>query len=167
MKLRGRAHRFGDDVNTDNIIASKYKAKSTDMRELARHLMEDIDSEFVDRIQAGDFIVAGRNFGSGSSREAAPRVIKEAGIAAVLAPSFARIFFRNGINVGLPLLPVDTSEINNGDELEVDLAAAVVVNLTQGARLQAYTLLPRVMLNIIADGGLAAHIRKHGTFVLD
>ena len=132
---------------------------------MAHHLMEDLDPTFVGRIQRGDFIVAGRNFGCGSSREAAPRVIQAAGIGAVLATSFARIFFRNSINIGLPVLICDTHWISNGDELEVNLATGTVTNRTTGVEIQARPL-PKIMLNIMADGGLAAHIRKHGTFRL-
>jgi len=104
MKLSGKAHRFGDDINTDLIISGKYKFKSLDINDMSTHLMEDIDPAFHSKITKGDYIVAGRNFGCGSSREQAPLVIKAAGISAVVAKSFARIFFRNAINVGLPLI---------------------------------------------------------------
>jgi 3-isopropylmalate/(R)-2-methylmalate dehydratase small subunit len=166
MILRGRAHRFGDDINTDYIISSKYKAQTLRIEDAAKHLMEDIDPGFADRIAAGDIIVAGRNFGCGSSREAAPRVIRAAGIAAVVASSFARIFFRNSINIGLPVLACDTDDIGNGDEIEIDLASGRVRNLSTGAS-KAVQPLPKVMMNVIADGGLVQHIRKHGTYMLD
>jgi len=166
MILRGRAHRFDDDINTDYIISSKYKAQTLRIEDAAKHLMEDIDPGFADRIAPGDIIVAGRNFGCGSSREAAPRVIKAAGIAAVVAASFARIFFRNSINIGLPVLACDTRDIGSGDEIEVDLASGQVRNLSTGAS-KAVQPLPKVMMNVIADGGLVQHIRKHGTYRLD
>jgi 3-isopropylmalate/(R)-2-methylmalate dehydratase small subunit len=166
MILKGRAHRVGDDINTDYIISSKYKAQTLRIEDAAKHLMEDIDPGFADRIAPGDIIVAGRNFGCGSSREAAPRVIKAAGIAAVVASSFARIFFRNSINIGLPVLACDTEDIGNGDEIEIDLAAGRVRNLSTGVS-KAVQPLPKVMMNVIADGGLVQHIRKHGTYMLD
>ena len=166
MILRGRAHRFDDDINTDYIISSKYKAQTLRIEDAAKHLMEDIDPGFADRIAPGDIIVAGRNFGCGSSREAAPRVIKAAGIAAVVAASFARIFFRNSINIGLPVLACDTRDIGSGDEIDVDLASGQVRNLSTGAS-KAVQPLPKVMMNVIADGGLVQHIRKHGTYRLD
>jgi 3-isopropylmalate/(R)-2-methylmalate dehydratase small subunit len=163
MKIAGRAHRFGDDINTDYIIASKYKTVSLDPAELTRYLMEDIDPGFAQRIQLGDIIVAGRNFGCGSSREGAPVVIKSAGIGAVVAQSFARIFFRNAINIGLPVFICDTSAISTGDDLELDLEAGTGRDLATGAIISAAPL-PRAMINVVRDGGLAAHIRKHGTF---
>ncbi len=166
MILRGRAHRFEDDINTDYIISSKYKAQTLRIEDAARHLMEDIDPGFAQRVQPGDIMVAGRNFGCGSSREAAPRVIKAAGIGAVVASSFARIFFRNSINIGLPVLACDTSGIKTGDEIEIDLAGGTVRNLSAGTS-RSVQPLPKVMMNLIADGGLAAHIRKHGTYKLD
>jgi 3-isopropylmalate/(R)-2-methylmalate dehydratase small subunit len=166
MILRGRAHRFEDDINTDYIISSKHKAQTMRIEDAAKHLMEDLDPGFAARIAPGDIIVAGRNFGCGSSREAAPRVIKAAGIGAVVAASFARIFFRNSINIGLPVLACDTSDITTGDEIEIDLAAGSVRNLTRGSA-RSVQPLPKVMMNLIADGGLVAHIRKHGTYQLD
>ncbi|MDI6870210.1 MAG: 3-isopropylmalate dehydratase small subunit [Bacillota bacterium] len=163
--MKGTAHRFGDDVNTDYIISGKYKFKTLDMKELASHVMEDLDPEFASRVKAGDFIVAGRNFGCGSSREQAPLAILYAGVGAVLAKSFARIFYRNAINTGLPVVECDTDQIRAGDELEVDLVNGKVANLTRGVVLPVKPL-PPVMLQILADGGLAEHIRKHGGFAL-
>ncbi len=165
MILRGKAHVFGDDVNTDYIISGKYKFKTLDMDELACHCMEDIDPDFYARVQPGDFIVAGGNFGCGSSREQAPLVIKHAGVSAVLARSFARIFFRNAINKGLPAVECDTAGIEAGDELEVDLGAGRVRNLTRGSEAEI-TPLPAVMMDILAEGGLTAYLRKHGGFEL-
>jgi len=163
MKISGRTHCFGDDINTDYIIASKYKTASLDPRELTRHLMEDIDPGFGQRVRPGDILVAGKNFGCGSSREGAPLVIKAAGISVVVAPSFARIFFRNAINIGLPLFVCDTAGISTGDELDIDLEAGTGRNRSTGATIEAAPL-PKVMINIVKDGGLAAHIRRHKTF---
>lgn len=160
-RLYGRAFRFADNVNTDYIISGKYKFKTLDMNELARHLMEDIRPGFYEEIQKGDFIVAGENFGSGSSREQAPLVIKAAGIGAVIAQSFARIFFRNAINVGLPVVECDTSRIEEGDELQVDLEKGWVYDITKDLRIPS-TPLPPIMVRILNDGGLAEHIKKHG-----
>ena len=165
MQLRGLAHKFGNDINTDYIIPSKYKARITDPMELAKHVLEDADPTFYSRLTRGDFIVAGNNFGMGSSRETAPRVIKDSGVAAVLAKGFARIFFRNSINVGLPVVECDTSRIEQGDTLEVDLVAGVVRNVTRGIDI-AVAPLPAVMVELLNDGGLVEHFRKHGTFNL-
>lgn len=165
MKFCGKAHKFGDDVNTDYIISGKYKFKTLDMRELASHVMEDLDPDFARKVKPGDFIVAGKNFGCGSSREQAPLAIKYADVSAVLAKSFARIFYRNAINTGLPVVECDTDRIEAGDELEVDLEKGVIRNLTQGTEI-AIKPLPGVMLRILSDGGLAAHFRKHGGFNL-
>jgi len=164
--LTGKAHKFGDDVNTDYIISGKYKFKTLDMRELATHVMEDLDPEFYSKITPGDFIVAGRNFGCGSSREQAPLAIKHANISAVIAKSFARIFYRNAINTGLPVIECDTDLIDPGDELVVDMAAGYIRNVTKDTVIQIRPL-PRVMLKILEDGGLAAHFIKYGTFNFD
>jgi 3-isopropylmalate/(R)-2-methylmalate dehydratase small subunit len=165
MVLKGKAHIFGDDVNTDYIISGKYKFKTLDMDELACHCMEDVDPDFSTRVQSGDFIVAGGNFGCGSSREQAPLVIKHAGVSAVLARSFARIFFRNAINKGLPAVECDTSGIQAGDELEVDLGSGRVTNLTRGTE-AAITPLPAVMMDILTEGGLTEYLKRHGGFEL-
>jgi len=165
MILKGRAHIFGDDVNTDYIISGKHKFKTLDMKELACHCMEDIDPDFTDKVRPGDFIVAGINFGCGSSREQAPLVIKHSGVGAVLARSFARIFFRNAINKGLPVVECDTSGIQAGDELEIDLDAGKVTNLTRGETLEVNPL-PGVMMDILQQGGLADYLKKHGGFEL-
>lgn len=166
MKFRGRVHKFGNDVNTDYIISGKYKFKTLDMRELAKHAMEDLDPEFSRKVQPGDFVVAGTNFGCGSSREQAPWALIYAGVSAVLAKSFARLFYRNAINCGLPLVECDTDQIEPGDELEVDLAQGVIRNLTRGAELSIKPL-PGVMIKILQDGGLVNHFQKHKTFNFD
>lgn len=166
MILKGRVHRFGDDINTDYIISGRYKFKTLDLKELATHLMEDIDPDFYKRIKPSDFIVAGKNFGCGSSREQAPLAIKYAGIAAVLAKSFARIFYRNAINVGLPLVEINTERFKDGDEIEVDLEKGLVRNFTQGFELK-FPSYPDIMRKILEDGGLVEHFKKHGKFKLD
>jgi 3-isopropylmalate/(R)-2-methylmalate dehydratase small subunit len=165
-RMQGKAHVFGNNINTDYIISGKYKFKSTDMKDLSTHLMEDIRPNFHKEIEKGNFIVGGTNFGMGSSREQAPLVIQAAGISAVLAQSFARIFFRNCINVGLPVIECDTSQISEGDELSVDLESGTVINRTTGQHIKAVPL-PAVMVKILNEGGLAEHFQKHGGFNLD
>jgi 3-isopropylmalate/(R)-2-methylmalate dehydratase small subunit len=160
MKLKGRAHKYGADVNTDVIIPARYL--HTDDRALwVTHCMEDIDTGFVKRVNPGDFIVATTNFGCGSSREQAPIVIKEAGVSAVIASSFARIFFRNAINIGLPILesPEASEATEMGDELEVDLVTGEIRNLTKGKTFQAKPY-PDFMKGIIEKGGLIAYTKE-------
>jgi 3-isopropylmalate/(R)-2-methylmalate dehydratase small subunit len=161
MVLKGKAHKFGDDVNTDYIISGRYKFKTLDMKELARHVMEDLDPGFYDRLQEGDIVVAGSNFGCGSSREQAPMALKEAGVAAILARSFARIFFRNAINNGLPAVACDTSNIEDGDLLEIDLESGRVSDLTREEELETGEM-PEVMIEILESGGLVSYVREHG-----
>jgi len=161
--LYGKVYRFGDNINTDYIISGKYKFKTLDMNELSKHVMEDIRPGFYKEVEKGDFMVAGENFGCGSSREQAPLVIQAAGIGAVLAQSFARIFFRNAINVGLPVVECDTSDIDEDDELKVDLEGGWVYNVTKDKRIPS-TPLPPIMVRILNDGGLAEHLKKDGGF---
>jgi 3-isopropylmalate/(R)-2-methylmalate dehydratase small subunit len=164
MKFAGIAHKVGSDVNTDLIISGRYKFKTLDDKELAKHVMEDLDPEFYKKLSPGDFIVAGRNFGCGSSREQAPLAIKYAGVSAVIAESFARIFFRNAVNIGLPVVECkDAGKITEGDELDVDLGAGVIRNKTKGVELTVKPL-PDFMVKILSDGGLVAHFRKYGGF---
>jgi 3-isopropylmalate/(R)-2-methylmalate dehydratase small subunit len=166
MLLKGYSYKIGDDVNTDYIISGRYKFAVSDMKELAKHIMEDIDPTFYSRLKPGaSFLVAGKNFGMGSSREQAPLVIKEAGIVGVVAKSFARIFYRNAINIGLPLIEADTEDISENDELEIDLEAGELRNLTKKTRTKI-TPLPPVMRKLLADGGLVEHFKKHGTIKL-
>lgn len=165
MILRGWAHRLGNDVSTDDVIASKYKSTTMNMEEMAKHLMENVDPNFIKKVVPGNFIVGGTNFGCGSSRETAPRVIKAAGISAVLAKGFARIFFRNAINTGLPVVECDTVNIDEGDQLEVDLSAGSVQNISKKTVLKVAPL-PSVMLELLNDGGLSEHFKKHGNFHL-
>jgi 3-isopropylmalate/(R)-2-methylmalate dehydratase small subunit len=160
--LYGKVHRFGDNINTDYIISGKYKFKTLDMNKLAHHVMEDIRPDFYNEVEKGDFIVAGENFGGGSSREQAPLVIQAAGVGAVLAKSIARIFFRNAINVGLPVVECDTSEIEEGDELKIDLVGGWVHNVTKDKKIPS-TPLPEVMVRILNAGGLADYLKKEGS----
>jgi 3-isopropylmalate/(R)-2-methylmalate dehydratase small subunit len=166
MKVSGKAWKFGDGISTDHIAPGRLFHLRSNLPELARHVMEDARPEFAAKVQPGDLIVGGRNFGQGSSREHAPLAIKIAGVGAILAKSFARIFFRNCVNVGLPALIVDTDRINEGDSLEIDLAAGRIRNLTTGQELTAPPL-PPVMQRIIADGGLVEHVKKHGRLVIE
>ncbi len=159
--LRGRAHKFGDNINTDYIISGRYKFKALNSRELARHLLEDIDSDFNKKTTPGDFIVAGENFGCGSSREQAPLAIKYAGIGAVLAKSFARIFYRNAINIGLPIVQTNTEKIESGDELEIDLALGEVHVIEDNVCLKTQPFQPFI-LDIIEAGGLIEYFKKYG-----
>lgn len=166
MDLKGKTHKFGDDVNTDYIISGRYKFKTLDMRELAKHVMEDLDPDFYSKVNKGDFIVAGKNFGCGSSREQAPLAIINADVSAVIAKSFARIFYRNCINTGLPLVECNTDLIDEDDELQVELDKGVLHNLTKNIDIEI-TPLPPVMLKILSDGGLVEHFKKYGTFNFD
>lgn len=163
MELQGKVHKFGDDVNTDYIISGRHKFKTLDMKELAKHVMEDLDPDFYSKVNKGDFIVGGRNFGCGSSREQAPLAIINADVGAVIAKSFARIFYRNCINTGLPLIECDTDQIDAGDELKIDLEEGVLHNLSKGVDIEI-TPLPSVMLKILSEGGLVEHFKKHGGF---
>ncbi|MDH4210385.1 MAG: 3-isopropylmalate dehydratase small subunit [candidate division WOR-3 bacterium] len=166
MILKGKAWKFGDSISTDLICPGRYFHLRSNLPELAKHVLEDADKEFASKMTEGDFVVAGGNFGLGSSREHAPTIIKLAGVSAVLAKSFARIFYRNAINVGLPLLECDTDKIEQGDEIWVDLATGIIKNKTKDIELTAHPL-PKAMLNILNDGGLLSHIKKHGDFKLD
>ena len=163
--LRGKAFKFGDGISTDHIIPGRHAHIRSNLPELAKHVLEDADPTFVSRVGEGDFIVAGNNFGLGSSREHAPLVIKMAGVSAILAKSVARIFFRNAINLGLPVLVCDTDGINDGDELEIDLSAGTVRDITSGQEL-TFGKIPQVMLHILDAGGLIPYIKKHGDFKL-
>ena len=163
--LRGRAFKFGDSISTDHIIPGRFAHLRSNPPELAKHVLEDADPTFVSRVKEGDFIVAGSNFGLGSSREHAPMVIKMAGVKAILAKSVARIFFRNAINLGLPVLICDTDMINDGDELEIDLGAGTIRDITSGDRFTSGKI-PEVMLHILDEGGLIPYIQKYGDFKL-
>lgn len=159
-KLRGRAWKFGHDIDTDVIIPARY-LNTSDPAELARHCMEDADPSFAARVQPGDIIVAGKNFGCGSSREHAPLAIKACGVSCVIAASFARIFYRNAFNIGLPILesPEAAADIQQGDEVEVDLGSGTITNLTRGRQYRAAPV-PPFMQEIIAAGGLINYVRR-------
>ncbi len=159
MKFTGKAHKFGADIDTDAIIPARY-LNTSDPAELAKHCMEDADPDFVRKVKPGDIIVAEKNFGCGSSREHAPISIKAAGISCVIAKSFARIFYRNSFNMGLPILeaPEAVDGISDGDELEVDTVKGIIVNRTTGKSYQAQPI-PPFMQELIAAGGLMEYVK--------
>ena len=158
--IQGRVHRYGSDVNTDVIIPARY-LNTDDPDQLAAHCMEDMDADFVKRVKPGDIIVADENFGCGSSREHAPIAIKASGVGAVVAKSFARIFYRNAINIGLPILecPEAAGDAQNGDEMEIEISSGTVRNLTRGKEYQAKPF-PEFMQRLIAAGGLINYAKK-------
>ena len=160
MVLKGRAIKFGDNISTDHITPGRYFHLRSNLEELAKHTLEDADPDFIKKVNPGDFVVGGRNFGLGSSREHAPRVIKISGVSAVLARSFARIFYRNAINVGLPVVECDTDRIDDGDRLEVYLEEGKIRDLTKGKEIP-FPSIPGFMLRMLQEGGLSAHIGKH------
>ncbi|MEW6275967.1 MAG: 3-isopropylmalate dehydratase small subunit [Bacillota bacterium] len=160
MQLQGKAWKFGDDIDTDAIIPARY-LNTTDPEELAGHCMEDADPEFPRKVRPGDIIVAGKNFGSGSSREHAPLAIKAAGVSCVIARSYARIFYRNAFNIGLPIFeaPEAAERIQPGDMLAVDAAKGIIINLSRGEEYRA-TPIPPFMQEIISAGGLINYVKK-------
>ena len=161
--LKGKAHKFGDDITTDHIAPGRLAHLRSNLPELAKHCLEDADLQFTQKVVAGDIVVGGKNFGLGSSREHAPLIIKMNGVSAVLAKSFARIFYRNAINLGLPVLICDTDNIDSGDELEIDLSAGYILNQTKNEK-QTFVPLPAVMLTLLNEGGLIPYIKKNGDF---
>lgn len=158
--LRGNAWKYGDNVDTDVIIPARY-LNTSDPTELARHCMEDIDENFAKKVHSNDVVVAGENFGCGSSREHAPIAIKASGVSIVIAKSFARIFFRNAINIGLPILehPTFTDECSIGDEIEVDLDKGMLRNVTTGKD-YACSAFPKEIQNLISQGGLINYTKN-------
>ena len=160
MKFEGKVIKYGDNVDTDVIIPARY-LNTIDKKELASHCMEDLDKTFISRVQKGDIMVAGFNFGCGSSREHAPIAIKESGISLVIAKSFARIFYRNSINIGLPILqcPQAVDAISEGDKLEADLDNGVIYNKTSGKEYKTQPF-PQFIQNIILSGGLVESVKK-------
>ncbi len=160
--LIGTAHVYGDNIDTDRIIPGKY-TKTLDLNDLAQHALEDLDPDFSSRVRPGDILVAGYNFGAGSSREQAPIAIKASGVAAVVASDFARIFFRNAINIGLPVVEIGPHEIEMGHQVEVDLEKGSVIDKTADRAYQA-TQMPEVMVRILNAGGLVEYLREHGDF---
>lgn len=161
MKAQGRVHKFGDNVDTDVIIPARYLNTSSH-KELASHCMEDIDAEFTKKVREGDIIVANKNFGCGSSREHAPIAIKASGVSCVIASTFARIFYRNAINIGLPILECDAAakEIAAGDEVAIDFDTGLITDITTGKTYQAEPFPPFIQ-QIILDGGLISHVKKN------
>ena len=157
--MRGKAFKFGDNISTDHIAPGRLFHLRSNLPEFAKHVLEDADPEFASKMSKGDFVVAGSNFGLGSSREHAPQIIKIAGVGAVLAKSFARIFYRNSINIGLLLIECDTDKINAGDELDIDIKNGVVKNLTQNNEIKIQPL-PDVMIKLLNEGGLIEHIKR-------
>ncbi len=154
----GRVWKYGDDINTDVIFPGKYTYTISDPQEMAQHALEDLDPDFVQKVQPGDVIVAGRNFGCGSSREQAVICLKEAGVGAIVAKSFARIYFRNAINAGLPIAACDAVEgVESGEEITIDLAAGIVVT-PRGE--YTFPPLPPSVMEILEDGGLIPHVQK-------
>jgi len=152
-----------DNIDTDRIIPGKY-TKTLDMSLLASHVLEDLDPEFSKKVKAGDILVAGNNFGCGSSREQAPIAIKAAGVSVVVAKTFARIFYRNAINIGLPVIEVESHNIQSGDSISVDLENGIVSNHTKNESYQA-TKMPQQMIDILNAGGLVNYLIKHGDYV--
>ncbi len=165
MLLQGKVWKFGDGISTDHIAPGRYLHLRSNLPELAKHVLEDAKPDFAREMNKGDFVVAGKNFGLGSSREHAPTIMKIAGINAVLAKSFARIFYRNAINVGLLAVICDTDKIEEGDELEVDVEKGRIRNKSKDIQF-FFSSLPPVMQNILNDGGLVAYVNKYGDLKL-
>lgn len=160
MKVSGKVHKYGDNVDTDVIIPARY-LNTADAKELASHCMEDIDKNFGEKVKKGDIMAAGANFGCGSSREHAPIAIKESGISCVIASTFARIFYRNAINIGLPIMECAeaANDIDDGDEVEVDFDSGVISNITKGHSYRAEPF-PEFIKDIISKGGLLNSLKK-------
>ncbi len=159
MIIKGKVYKFGDDINTDDIISAKYLV-STDAKELGAHCMESIAPDFAKKVAPGDIIIAGKNFGCGSSREHAPVAIKGCGVSAVVAKSFAAIFFRNAINIGLPFLESeDVDKIKEGDEIEIDLGSGIIKNLTRNETYKTQAF-PEFLQELVKEGGLMNYIKN-------
>lgn len=163
MKNFARRLKAQDNINTDYVISGRYKFRIQDPKELAKHIFEDLDPDFAARVRKGDILVAGENFGCGSSREQAPQALKMAGFSAVLAKSFARIFYRNAFNIGLMLVECNTDFIDDGDELEIDTVNNKVYVKSKGLKLDMKPI-PAVMKQLLEDGGVVEHFKKHGGF---
>jgi len=163
--LPGKAWKFGDNISTDEISPGRYMSLRSNLPELAKHTLEDARNDFPSGVKQGDFVVAGNNFGMGSSREQAPLVIKMVGVRAVIAKSFARIFYRNAINIGLPAIVLDTSLINEGDVLDLDISGGRVLNSTRNQEL-AFPKMSKTMEAILHEGGLLPYVEKYGDLQL-
>ncbi len=168
MRIKGYARRLpiDDDINTDYIISGRYKFQTEDISQMARHIFEDLDPNFYEKIKEGDIVVAGKNFGCGSSREQAPRALKAAGLSCVVAKSFARIFYRNCINIGFPLVEADTTDIRDGEPLEIDLDKGIIYLPERGKKIP-FKPLPPFMQKLLQDGGLVPHLLKHKGFLIE
>jgi 3-isopropylmalate/(R)-2-methylmalate dehydratase small subunit len=164
--ISGKSWKFGDNISTDHITPGRYFHLRSNLEELAKHVLEDADPSFASKVKAGDIIVAGRNFGLGSSREHAPRVIKIAGISCIIAKSFARIFYRNSFNIGLPLLVSNTDEIDEGDDLKIDFEKGKIEDETNG-KILTFSPLSPFMRKLIEDGGIEEHVKKYGDFRIE
>lgn len=160
---KGKAFKFGDGISTDHIAPGRLFHLRSNLEEFSKHVLEDADPNFASSMKKGDFVVAGSNFGLGSSREHAPQIIKIAGVGAVIAKSFARIFYRNAINIGLLLIECNTDKIDAGDELELDVQKGVLKDVTKNIEIEIMPL-PDVMIKLLNDGGLIEHIKKNGDF---
>lgn len=163
--LKGKAFKLGDNISTDHIIPGRFFHLRSDLPELTKHTLEDVAPNFLFEFEPGGFLVAGKNFGLGSSREHAPLVLKMSGVRAILAESAARIFFRNAINQGLPVLICDTTKISSGDELDIDLSSNLITDVTSGEKLN-FGKIPPVLLDILDEGGLVPYMKKYGDFKL-
>jgi 3-isopropylmalate/(R)-2-methylmalate dehydratase small subunit len=166
MIQKGRAWKFNDNISTDLIAPGRYAHLRSNLPELAKHTLEDARADFAPNVKKGDFVVGARNFGLGSSREHAAIIIKMCGTSAVIAKSFARIFFRNCINIGLPVIEVDTDQIDDGDMLELDLQKGVLLNTTKGTSF-TFPPLPTIMRTILSEGGMIEYLKNHGDLVLE
>ncbi|MBN2768454.1 MAG: 3-isopropylmalate dehydratase small subunit [Campylobacterales bacterium] len=157
--MQGKVWKFGENIDTDLIIAARY-LNSSDPKHLAKYVMEDADPDFVNKMQSGDIMVAGENFGCGSSREHAPIALKAAGISAVIAPTFARIFYRNAFNMGLPIFELkEASEIQEGDTIKIDMSTGEIINLTQD-KVYRFNPIPEFMQSLVDAGGLIEFAKK-------
>ena len=168
MVLRGKARRLkvDNDINTDYIISGRYKFHISDPKELAKHVFEDLEEGFIKHLNKGDFIVAGKNFGCGSSREQAPLALKAAGVGAIIAKSFARIFYRNAFNLGLLLIEVPTDSIKDGQVIEIDLSSGKIKRLDDKKEI-AFTPLPSFAQRLLAEGGVVNYLKKYGSLKID
>lgn len=168
MILNGKVRRLkiNDDINTDYIISGRYKFHISDPKELARHIFEDLEADFIGRIEKGDFVAAGNNFGCGSSREQAPLALKSAGISAVIAKSFARIFYRNAFNLGLLLIEADTDTIKDGEKLEINLEKGGLIKVDSHEEIN-FKPLPFFARELLKEGGVINYLKKHGSLNLD
>jgi len=165
MNIKGKTFKYGDNINTDYIIAGKY-TKTLDYSSLAEHVLEDLDEDFSKNVKAGDILTVGENFGCGSSREQAPLAIKYSGVSAILAKSYARIFYRNSINIGLPALVLDTDHIQADDILEILFKDNIVLNHSRNIEIP-FDPMPEIMLDILNEGGLVNYLNKNRDFKME